>query len=385
MPKQSTLAKGFARGLTADLAGVAGDTANNMANLLRAGFGYAGHKLGMLKAEDMPELVENKDSPFTSDWLAKNTPLEDVGESGYTAARIAGGLAPALVGFAKGSVGAKPTAPGVMDEKGALLMPEHLISRNKLNLASDAVVRLPSGGFLRPVDAPIDLKRLADLKQNPQEIPLPELYPKLAGTKDFAFDTIGTTPLAANLGGYHSPLMGRSVINSNRSLPDMANTADHEINHSIQTKGFAMDTGSNPTYFSDPDYKKGFAEGGKFANTKNYFPGLDLEAYQAQLQQNPLMAYRNSEGEIVARIGGGAAELMSQGGSQVPTQQLLDALTRREGGFKNANIRLVLKNWDTNQDQQLHLPAYLGKELKNTEEGIFNNSGAKIGYSPAYR
>lgn len=385
MPKQSTLAKGFARGLTADLAGVAGDTANNMANLLRAGFGYAGHKLGMLKAEDMPELVENKNSPFTSDWLAKNTPLEDTGEEGYTAARIAGGLAPMLAGFAKGSLNTKPSAPGAMDERGILLMPESMLSRNGLNTASDATLRLPSGTILRPAEARPDLKLLADMKQNPREEHLGQLYPALAGKPDFLEDRIATKGLGLNLGGYHSPLESKSVLNSNKELPFIANTLDHEITHGIQAKAGLFDVGSNTNYFKDPDRIRALSDGARYAEQQGHFPGENLSAFQRDLRMDPFHSYKNSEGEITARIAGGAGELMSQGGSQVPHQQLLDALTRREGGFKNANIRLVLKNLQGGDSYQTHAPAHLAKTLTNRDGDIYDELGNLIGYSPAYR
>lgn len=384
MPKQSTLAKGFARGLTADLAGVAGDTANNMANLLRAGFGYAGHKLGMLKAEDMPELVENKDSPFTSDWLAKNTPLEDTGEAGYTAARIAGGLAPALVGFAKGSAGAKPTAPGVMDEKGALLVPESFLNQHNLNTASDAKIKIGSGEILRPLDARLDLAALKNAINQSTEIPLEQLYPNLAGKSFMDGENFLATPLPPTQGGFYSPLEGKTVVNSARPFEKIAGTVAHEANHALQSRAGMLDVGSNSRNFTNYDAVNTLRENAEKADASKLFPEENLSRFYDMLERNPHNSYLRSEGETTARVGGGAAELMSQGGSQVPTQQLLDALTRREGGYKDAIISPHLKLLG-GEPSQVYLPAHLGRKLTNKEGSIFDGFGNHIGFSPAYR
>jgi len=118
MPKYADLAKGFARSLTADVMGGFGDTANNLENLARAGYGYVGSKLGMLSPSQLPELREPKDAILTSDWLAKNTPLEDTGSGEYTTGRLASLALPLLGGFAA-RTNAPP--PASADQLGAIV------------------------------------------------------------------------------------------------------------------------------------------------------------------------------------------------------------------------------------------------------------------------
>jgi hypothetical protein len=81
------------------------DLATDVANLGIAGYGYGAHKLGLI--DTPPDLIEKKNVPFSSDWLAKGTPLEEKeGEGGgYDAARMATGILPA---FLRGNVGRTP-------------------------------------------------------------------------------------------------------------------------------------------------------------------------------------------------------------------------------------------------------------------------------------
>jgi hypothetical protein len=382
MAKQSAIAKGFARGLTADTVGAPADLANTLSNLLRAGVGFAGNKLGLLSPEQMPELIPNDQVPLTSDWFAKNTPLEDTGEDGYTAARIAGGFAmPAAKVANIGSVGKVAN----QKQKGAILLSEDLLRKNRLGVASDAILRLPTGEQYRPADVPINLKLLADLQKNPREVPLPDLYPGFAHAPDFQNDIVGVQHFDdTGLGGYHNSLAGKYVINSNQRFDRMANTAAHEVNHGGQAKARSMDVGSNSSFFEDPDYKDEFFKGARYLESKNLFPGENLIDYQRHLQASPFKSYENSQGEIASRVGGGAAQLMSAGGSQVPTQHLLDALLRREGGFGEANMRLILDD-PTGYAQQVHIPARLGRNLINKTGHLYDASGKLVGFSPAYR
>ena len=92
------IASGMARGLTADAVGYPVDVATQLLNLGLAGYGYVGNKLGLLKPEQMPALVQNPIGG--SDWFAKNTPLEDNGTAAYSAGRMTGNILPLLVGLA---------------------------------------------------------------------------------------------------------------------------------------------------------------------------------------------------------------------------------------------------------------------------------------------
>jgi hypothetical protein len=103
----SNLTRGAIRGLTADLLGAPVDLATDVTNLGIAGGGYVGHKLGLLQSP--PDILEKKNVPFSSDWYAKNTPLEEQeGEgSGYDVARIAANFLPAIL--RGGGVGKLPS------------------------------------------------------------------------------------------------------------------------------------------------------------------------------------------------------------------------------------------------------------------------------------
>ena len=97
--------KGLARGLTADLVGGPVDLATTLANLGVAAFGFGGHKLGLL--DRPPELIDPKTVPFSSDWFAKGTPLEDDGSAQYTAGRLAAATSP-MAWAAAGKVKPQP-------------------------------------------------------------------------------------------------------------------------------------------------------------------------------------------------------------------------------------------------------------------------------------
>lgn len=68
------LLRGIARGATADLMGGPVDLATMATNLGIKGAGWGAQKLGLID-EPWSE-IDPRDVPFSSDWLAKNTPLE---------------------------------------------------------------------------------------------------------------------------------------------------------------------------------------------------------------------------------------------------------------------------------------------------------------------
>lgn len=93
----SDFLRGAARGLTADLVGGPVDLATTATNLGIAGTGYLAHKLRLIKQP--PELIDAKNVPFSSDWFAKNTPLQDTGTEGYVRGRLAVAITPAIAGM----------------------------------------------------------------------------------------------------------------------------------------------------------------------------------------------------------------------------------------------------------------------------------------------
>lgn len=104
----SQLLRGIGRGATADVMGGPMDLATTLTNLLVAGGGYAGHKLGLL--ESPPSLIDPSTVPFTSDWLSKGTPLQGGGGS-YDIGRVL----PALAGAGMSAVGGVSKAAATGD------------------------------------------------------------------------------------------------------------------------------------------------------------------------------------------------------------------------------------------------------------------------------
>lgn len=86
--------KGMARGLTADVVGAPVDLATILVNSGLAAGGYLGHKLGLLRPDQMPNLIEKPIGG--SDWFADKTPLADDKTAGYTAGRFTGNLLPGI-------------------------------------------------------------------------------------------------------------------------------------------------------------------------------------------------------------------------------------------------------------------------------------------------
>jgi hypothetical protein len=57
--------------------GTVPDLGVNVANLLRAGYGYGGHKLGLLSAAQMPDPIDASGIPLTSEWISKKMGVGD--------------------------------------------------------------------------------------------------------------------------------------------------------------------------------------------------------------------------------------------------------------------------------------------------------------------
>lgn len=106
MSSELDFLKGIARALGPDVVGGPVDLAEMVVNLGRAGYGYAGHKMGLLKADQMPELLAA--SPGTSEWWAQKVNVPETGTGPYSAGRAL----PLLVGLARaGGVGTPNTQP----------------------------------------------------------------------------------------------------------------------------------------------------------------------------------------------------------------------------------------------------------------------------------
>lgn len=105
MDNQEGLLRGLLRGLTSDVVGGPADIAEQIVNLGLAGVGFAGNKLGLLKPEQMPKLLEG--SPGTSEWFAKLA-----GNQGQGGAYDAGRVIPAVAGLAKAAAPSVANAVG---------------------------------------------------------------------------------------------------------------------------------------------------------------------------------------------------------------------------------------------------------------------------------
>jgi hypothetical protein len=94
------------RGLVAQTLGAPVDMGNTLLNLGKAGYGYAGHKLGLLKTEDMPQLDEKPagGSEWFGDLMQKHGMVS--GNRNPVAETIAGGVLAPLVGAEMPKLGA---------------------------------------------------------------------------------------------------------------------------------------------------------------------------------------------------------------------------------------------------------------------------------------
>ena len=79
MQGAGALASGFNRSALAGLPGLPVKTALDVADLARAGYGYIGHKTGMLKPEEMPELLNRSQYVGSPEWIADRISSTDVG------------------------------------------------------------------------------------------------------------------------------------------------------------------------------------------------------------------------------------------------------------------------------------------------------------------
>ena len=382
MPQPSKLLdllKGAGRALTADVVGGAGDLATDATNLLIGGGGYLGHKLGVIPTEKLPDLLEKRDVPLTSDWFAKNTPLEDTGSEAYSRGRLGAGFAAALAGALPKGTGAQ--AAGQLN---SLFVPESALKTHNLKAASNAVLRVPTGEVLRPVYAPQREAVIDHIRANPGDrVPLTDLYPDLAQVPNFKNASILTKDFPdvpdGKIYGEYRPLT--QEIGLNAAAPKSRNqvSAAHEVNHELQSAFNMLSNGGSTANFKGGAYPINAGFGSL------YFPGEDLVGFAKNAQSNPYDAYSGLTGEGIARIGGKLQEMFSSGGSQVPTQQLVDAVMRSETqNWANAGITPRLINPTSFDAEQVYLPAHFGRDIINRDGKLYNPAGTRIGYTQSY-
>lgn len=150
--------RGLGRGLTADVVGGPVDLATQATNLGIAGGGYLAHKLGLVQTP--PDLIDPRNVPLSSDWFAKNTPLEGSGTE-YDLGR----MTPGVVGLAKVAMGTSPAAntlraPSPASQRGAL----YLGSKGELGAEDLALyhnTKMGTGGKIERLRVPQELRNLS--------------------------------------------------------------------------------------------------------------------------------------------------------------------------------------------------------------------------------
>ncbi|MGD9674485.1 MAG: hypothetical protein AB7U98_13515 [Candidatus Nitrosocosmicus sp.] len=157
MSSELDFLKGIARALGPDVVGGPVDLAEMVVNLGRAGYGYAGHKMGLLKADQMPETLSA--SPGTSEWWAQKVNVPETGTGAYSAGRAL----PLLAGLARaGGVGApsRGTPPSTVNQRGTIrvggrqdLMPVHQMDKenaeNLIGRGNSLEITSPSIAIMR--------------------------------------------------------------------------------------------------------------------------------------------------------------------------------------------------------------------------------------------
>lgn len=165
--------RGLGRGLTADVVGGPVDLATQATNLGIAGGGYLAHKLGLVKTP--PDLIDPRNVPLSSDWFAKNTPLEGNGTE-YDLGR----LTPAVVGVARALMNPEVTTqalrktPSPASQQGALYL-----GRNGEPGAEDLALyhntEMGTGDKIRRLRVPQELRNLSQAI-TAEDAPLVEYY-----------------------------------------------------------------------------------------------------------------------------------------------------------------------------------------------------------------
>jgi hypothetical protein len=354
--------KGIVRALTADAVGGPVDLANAAVNLGKAGYGYLGHKMGLLTPEQMPDL---EDKPFGgSDFFAGQgkASLADTGTGSYSRGRLAGTLAPVAVGLA----GAVPRQPkGQLNS--SLLVPEQFLRSRGLASHGNAKIETPFDGTIRPIDATPDFTPLLD---RAQKFTLADVYPKLQGRiPELARMSVEIDPtLGPKTMGSYTPSTFTTRLNPNQPLSSMMESVIHEGNHGMQGISGMLGTGSNAGYFKLPDYIDSFTKGAEAFSKRYPSQRGKIQDYLSRALADPHLGYRSNEGETLARIG-----QAFPGQTTAPSQNQFDMLTRMNGGFADAGILSRVIDPSTNQMHYTTVPAASAKAI-----GLENRSGVLL-------
>lgn len=295
---------GIARALTADNVGIIGDTAQSAANLARMGYGYLGHKAGLLRADQMPEPLSGL--PLTAEWFAKGTPLQDPGTPNFSRGQVVGGFLPLATAVA---AKIKPQHGKI----NSIFSTEDFINKRGLDVSSDAKIDLPTGETLRPIQTHPEYGRLID--RTSPSMSVAEVFPDLTSKiPELGQYNIVKKPMSLNdLGAFDK---WSKEISLNSILPASGPTGllsvnQHEVNHLFQELNKAVSRGANAgTMQAVSQYRPGGSMLQKAApEFAAEFPALGqqrldkIREYHDFLTQTPGAAYLGNQGEVGARVG----------------------------------------------------------------------------------
>lgn len=237
----------FLRGLAWNIPasiGAPADLAETVLNLGLAGGGYLGHKLGLLGADQLPQLLEG--SPGTTKWWAKGTPMEESADPNFVKGQFAGGLAAALYPSIKSKVD--------HGKLRSLITPDDWPQR--FGLAKTTQDGRPLGAL--PGDLPgtqhvalprklsadetFSARNRAQIDQ-PGGVPLAQLAPEIANSPAEGLRVVSgrhaATPLGVNSGGHADMANNQLVLGmgpdagSSYGSNWLMNALHHEGTHGI--------------------------------------------------------------------------------------------------------------------------------------------------------
>jgi len=291
--------KGAGRGFTADLVGGPMDLATQGANLLIGAGGYLGHKSGLLKTDQLPNLLEPKNVPGTSDWFARGTPLEDNGSDAYTRGRFV----PTILGLASGAAARRPTQ--AKGELNTLLFPTPLVQSRGLTPHGDAKLLRPDNVELAPVKEGVPYRPAVDhfMSGAAADLRFGDIFPALAKK----IPEWGNIPYRSQPGvmakgdkATFSAFPAPEVNLNPAYAGDLDNAIIHETNHLISRATGNPSYGSSPKYFQDPSLKATLSRTAQEMDLKS---GAASPIYQNFLKPalaDPYAGYRRDFDETVA-------------------------------------------------------------------------------------